>query len=367
MEMDPVRKILIFANTYYQLILAIQMKFTLFKKDYICLALSDHSKNAESIYQKLNQNHFFEECIYIKSKGYIQNRGKKDKFIEFWQIIGEKSNRYIRYLDKLSSMYFDEVLFYNLEIDIYGIYSILSVYNEKVKFSSYEEGVLSYDNISYDSFKYKIIRGMRKLIGRPVITDYYNKFYCVYPELYSGKLDTCRIPPISTKNQELKKLLAYIFDLSKDVDYKKYKYIFFESIYETEGRGIGEMDFFLDFMKKVGKENILVKKHPRSEIQFFEENDIAVDKNSGAPFEAIQLNYDMSGCIFVAATSGSVLSVNSIVDKPSRVYMFYPMTEYRKIESLRIFVNHVGKIISEFKKKGKLEHVQIIHSLDELE
>ena len=55
-------------------------------------------------------------------------------------------------------------------------------------------------------------------------------------------------------------ILADIFRINRDVDYKKYKYIFFESIYETEGRGIGETEILMQLAEKVGKDNILVKK-----------------------------------------------------------------------------------------------------------
>ena len=115
-----------------------------------------------------------------------------------------------------------------------------------------------------------------------------------------------------------------------------------------------------------GKNNVLVKKNPRSTIYIYEENGIAVDVNSSAPFEAIQLNNDMSNCVFVAATSGSVLSVNSIIDKPSQVYMFYPMTEYKSIDSLNGFVKNVEKVVEKFHAEGKLKHVEIIHTLDDI-
>lgn len=359
-------KILVFANTHYQLILAIQMKFTIFSKDYVCLALSDHSNNTEPIYQRLKEYNFFDECIFVKSKGYIHNRTFSDKLFEFFQIVGAKSNRYKCYLDGLSDYYFDEVIFYNLEIDTYGIYSILSEYNKELKYSSYEEGVLSYNNFYYDTMKFKIIRFIRKLLNKPTIFDKYDRFYCVYPELYTGKLKTIVIPKISFENEELKKLLSKIFNLNKTIDYKKYKYIYFESIYDTEGRSIGEHKFFFDFIEKVGKDNVLVKKHPRSTIYIYEENGIAVDANSSAPFEAIQLNNDMSNCVFVAATSGSVLSVNSIIDKPSQVYMFYPMTEYKNIDSLNGFVKNLEKVVEKFHAEGKLKHVEIIQTLDDI-
>lgn len=361
------RRILIFANTHYQLILAIQMKFTIFSSDYVCLALSDHSNNIEPVYKRLKDSDFFEECIFVRSKGYIHNRSFNEKLVEFAQIVGAKENRYKKYLKGLSSFYFDEVLFYNLEIDTYGVYSILSEYNKSLKYSSYEEGVLSYENIFYDSTKFKTIRILRKLIHKPTLMDNYDSFYCVYPELYDGKLKPIAIPPISDSDNNMKMLLSRIYRLDNSIDYTRYKYIYFESIYDTEGRSIGENDFLDRFIEKVGKENVLVKKHPRSTVHVFEENGIAVDCNSSAPFEAIQLNNDMSKCIFVAATSGSVLSVNSIVEKPSTVYMFYPMTNYKKIESLTSFVDHVEEVIYKFQSMGKLKHVKIIHSFEDME
>ena len=161
-------------------------------------------------------------------------------------------------------------------------------------------------------------------------------------------------------------VLADIFQLSSEVDYSKYKYIYFESIYDTEGRGIGEIDILLKFAEKVGRENILVKKHPRSTNFVFEENGIAVDTNSAAPFEAIQLNHDMSHAVFVSAMSGSVLSVNSIVDSPSAVRLIYSLTESEKYEDKKKFVENVKGIVEQFQNAGKLQHIKTVHCFEEL-
>ena len=226
--------------------------------------------------------------------------------------------------------------------------------------------MLSYDDFFYDSAKFKLIRALRKLIGKPAIFDYYEKFYCVYPELYRGTLKAVRIPQISCENIQLKKMLADAFQIKTDVDYNRYKYIYFESIYDTEGRGIGETELLLKLASRVGKENILVKKHPRSTSHIFEESGIAVDTNSSAPFEAIQLNNDLSGCTFVSAMSGSVLSVNSIIDQPSPVLLIYPLTEYKRYEDMMRFAVHVGQIVEQFQKAGKLKHITVVQAFDEL-
>lgn len=360
------RRILIFANTYYQLILAIQMKLTIFHDDYVSLALSDHSGNAENVFERLEKESFFDECVFVRSKGVIQNRGLWQKCKEVVQLSFCRENDYAFYLRELNSLSFDELICYNLEVDTYGVFSILSEHNPQIQYSSYEEGMLSYDNFYYDSIKFELIRKLRKMLGKPTIFDRYEKFYCVYPELYHGSLKAVAIPPISTEDKRLKGLVAEIFQIETSVDYARYKYIYFESVYDTEGRGIGELDFLLNFADRVGKENILVKKHPRSTVHVFEENGIAVDTNSTAPFEALQLNYDMSCCTFVSAMSGSVLSVNSVIENPSPVIMIYPMTEYEKYEDMKKFAMHVQAVIDQFQNKGKLTHISVAHTMDDL-
>ena len=56
------KRILIIANTYYQLVLAIQMSKTVFEQDEIILLLSDHSKNTEEICKRLNEIHVFNKA-----------------------------------------------------------------------------------------------------------------------------------------------------------------------------------------------------------------------------------------------------------------------------------------------------------------
>ena len=74
----------------------------------------------------------------------------------------------------------------------------------------------------------------------------------------------------------------------------------------------------------------------------------------------------MSNFIFVAATSGSVLSINSVVDKPSHVLMFYPLTDYKKDPNLCMFAKHVETVINQFHSMDKMEHIHIIRSLNEM-
>lgn len=359
------RRILITANTYYQLILAMQLKNTLLQQDYVTLLLSDHSNNSESVFSELREIRFFDEVVYVKSKGVIHNRKWYTKFAEVIQISLFRTNQYVYYLEDVKNLYYDEFINYNLEIDTYGLFSVLANYNKKIKYSSYEEGILSYNNIFYDSKKFKFIRKIRKFFHKPTILDDYDTFYCLYPEMYGGALNTVKIPPVSAKDTALRESVAHVFRVKQNVDYSKYKCIYFESVYDMEGRGIGEKEIVLKIAKKIGKDKILIKKHPRSTDLDYAQMGIDIDDNSAVPFEAIQLNNDLSGCVLVSAMTGSVLSINAMLDRPSKSWMIYPLTRYEEIDSLTVFAKNVENIITCMKSKGYFEYVEIIESEDE--
>lgn len=359
------RRVLITVNTYYQLILAMQLKSTLLKEDYVTLLLSNHSANSESVFLRLKEEHFFDEVVYVKSKGVIHDRKWYTKCLEVIQISLSSSNQYAFYLEDVKDLHYDEFINYNLEIDTYGLFSILSNYNKKLKYSSYEEGILSYNNIFYDSKKFKFIRAVRKLFKKPTILDYYDTFYCLYPRMYEGALNTIQIPPISAKDTELKEATANVFQVKQNIDYSKYKCIYFESVYDMEGRGIGEKEIVLKIAETIGKDKVLIKKHPRSNDADYEKMGMDIDDNSAVPFEAIQLNNDLSGCVLVSAMTGSVLSVNAMLEKPSKSWMTYPLTRYKEIDSLVAFGKNVENVVSHMKALGYFEYVEIIESEDE--
>lgn len=138
------RRLLIIANTYYQLILAVQMRLTIFCKYDVILLLSDHSANSETVLNRLNQRKVFSEAYYIKTKGLVANRNGVQKVRDFFDAVLGRENRYSYYIEGIENRRFYEIICFNYNIDIIGIYSLLYRYNNRVKVSLFEEGILSY-------------------------------------------------------------------------------------------------------------------------------------------------------------------------------------------------------------------------------
>ena len=85
------------------------------------------------------------------------------------------------------------------------------------------------------------------------------KVYCLYPDLYFGKLLVEKIPAIKT-DSELINILKKVFNV--DIDKKSYKekYIYFSSICDFEGgKPIGEFELIKNIAHLVGKDNLLIK------------------------------------------------------------------------------------------------------------
>ena len=70
---------LIICDTLFQIIVAIQMKITLFQNDTVDLWISDHSIGVDSVTERLRKQKLFESITYIKTKDliYLKNRFKK--------------------------------------------------------------------------------------------------------------------------------------------------------------------------------------------------------------------------------------------------------------------------------------------------
>ena len=67
---------LIIANTYYQVIFAMQMRNTIFKRDDVDLIITDHSKNADVVCENIKKCKYFNNCYYVKTGGSRDNRTK---------------------------------------------------------------------------------------------------------------------------------------------------------------------------------------------------------------------------------------------------------------------------------------------------
>lgn len=359
------KRFLILVNTYYQLILAIQMKNSILRQNRVVVLLSDHSINSENVYKKLVINHIFDECYYVRSKNFDENISKFQKLKDCLLIGAGKPNRYGQYISQIKNKKFDEFICYNVcLIEIDGIYSMLYSYNKNIVFSLFEEGILSYKIDITKSKKRYLIEKIRKLKG---LGNFYNdifKFYCFFPYIYEG----CGIPievPVIKKDSVTSLELKKVFSV-ENLTYKQ-KYIFFSSVYDFEGgKPVGEYELVCKIAKLVGKENLLIKTHPRDTRTIYLDNGFKVDTNSSVPWEAIQLSSDFSDKVFMTINSCSVLAGSVMSEKPVTTYYMYKLCNISKNESCKKNIRDIEKLLNQSFMKNILKTVKIAEKLEEI-
>ncbi len=359
------KRILIIANTYFQIIISIQMKNTIFKNDHVELLVSDHSIGAKKVCAKISDMGIFNNCVYIESKNYDDGINIKQKIIDCVEIGIGKKNRYSKYLLNVSLDAFDEFIFYNedyLEID--GIYSDLGSRNKKVKFSMYEEGLLTYRIGISASKRRKLIETIKKLNKKPGLLNQQYYFYCYYPEIYNGRGIAKKVPLIC-RDCLTTYQLKQIFKPSMD-EYKQ-KYIFFTSVYDFEGGcPVGEYELVAKTARLVGNDNLLVKTHPRDRRTIYIDNGFNVDKNSVIPWEVIQLSGDFSNKVFLTINSCSVLSGSTMSENPVRTYYLYKLCDISGNPSCIKNAEDIEKLLGQSTLGSSLKMIKIAGKLEDI-
>ena len=205
------------------------------------------------------------------------------------------------------------------------IYAILEKRNKSIKCSRFEEGIVSYNNGFNEKGKKHYTKRIdlairaRKKIGKQCIIDNCHNFYCFFPEYYKGIYKATEIPLIKD-DDVIRNQLAEVFDVT-DEDFIDEKYIFFTSVYDFEGENqIGEFDVVNRVAELVGKENLIIKIHPRDTRDIYERNGIKTAKASSVPWEALQLRFGFYDKVLLTATSGAIISTNMMVSRPIKSY-----------------------------------------------
>lgn len=199
-----------------------------------------------------------------------------------------------------------------------------------IKLFIFDEGYISYlpieDMIPKRGFM-KLIEEKNKLLGMPDVTRENIDGYLFFdPEAISFE-PKAPIYPINRKlkdDPEFVKLVDYLFQASEEV--KKYdkKYIIFEEAMLANQPEVDDEKLFREIAEKVGKENVIIKLHPRTANgDRFKEIGIKTIGTSGVPWEAIVLCGDFSDKILITIGSGSITTYHMLFGDDITAYMLF--------------------------------------------
>lgn len=302
-------RILFLCHTPYQIMVAIQLKKSQFSNYTADIIISDKMVNSDEILKKIKKTKVFEDVYKIN----VKNKLSYKKCNRILNII--KQN--IRIKDMLMEYItlekkYDMFLFANLdEISRYIGLFIEKVNKKHIKFYMFEDGMSTYSN-SYGDYislcksgQYSL-KHLKVLITNPILCKL-EGIYVFRPEILSWKphFNVFKIEPITLK---YKKLLNYIFSYQEIDDLYSEKFIFFEESYHEDGVDINDIEVVNKISSIVGKENIIIKIHPRNSQNRFKTLGYKTNSNISIPWEVIAMNIDIKNKILLTIGSNAVIA-----------------------------------------------------------
>lgn len=348
------KRVLFLCNTHFQCMVAITLKYTRFKDDKVDIIVTDFLMDSYKLYKKLKKSGVFNQVLHVEICNYLPKVKNFKYYIR--TLAGEILPGFLGRKVGITYKY-DCYFTYNNDLLAESICYLLKKSNSNIEICLYDEGYSTYTTIYKkilfrSSTRLNILRKISSFISnRKYIVDYVNDLYLLDPDLL------CWNPPF--KIQKIKKpgqnsneyisMLNYIFGYGDLKDSYNKKVVFFEESYYWDNRPIKDIEMLEYISNRFGKENIIVKLHPRNRVNRFKHLNYQTNLEIGIPWEIIVMNMDNTeGKIFVTYTSGSVISYRILFDKRiTSIMLFKCMKEEN---------SNVNKSTIEFFEKFKTKY-----------
>ena len=310
-------KKLILVRTPYQLIVALYIKEQFCKKgDIVDLIVTETFNNNKIIVDRLTNLRIFNSI------------NKKNKIKKLYYLLTFKPM--IENIFGSMNVY-DEFYFWNYDSMIINLISYLFYKNNNLKVFIFEEGYISYfplNEIFPERGMHKLMNVRNKLLGiKKINFNSIDGYLFFNPKLsiFDTKIKKYEISRKSVNDKKMNENIKYIFDV-KESTIKNYdkKIIIFEETALTENN-FDDINIILKIAEKVGKDNVLIKLHPRTKGDRFSKLGIKTLGSDGIPWEAITLTGDFSNKILIAIGSGSIVNYRLTYGKNMRAILLFKL------------------------------------------
>ena len=315
--------ILFMCYTDMQILAAIQMKLTFFSKDEVDLIIFDHFKNAKMLYRNLSALNLFRKGIYYQTNihDYLQSKRKDVLDIVQFPFMDKKG----KLLSMGLSKKYDEIVFHNFTYFLYVIFFYYFRTYPETKFSCMEEGILSYNQALDVGKRVKILNGLSGR-GHDIFAKI-DKYYCFCPAFKKKwkEREIVKIPAVKTTRETFLNIVNQIYEY-KPLDIQE-SFIFFGNSMCVDGTCKQEPDVIKKIADYVGKENLIVKVHPREDREIYQKIGVKMMENASLPWEVYYLNGHFEAKIFLSTVSNAFLNAFMLKEEDAKGIFLFPLIE----------------------------------------
>lgn len=300
--------ILVICNTPFQIIVACHILQTYYGNADVDLYISSDIRGYAKLVDNACQTGMFRE---VRANPIHKTFRKGNNPVEKCNYICKRSHEIIKTLllaRSVSKRHYDILLFSNISVFTKRLTTLLLRHNPTCKIGLFEEGTISYTQ--------QFVKGdapttpYRRFIDKYGIVDRLSLLYVFNPIFLSWKPkkgSIVTLPKLTNLSKEFLIKLNTIFGYDSCVDQYDKKLIFFEESHAMEGYDVPDIQMLEQIAQKVGRENIMVKIHPRNPENRFAKLGYKTNVNTSIPWELIILNQAMDDKILVTISSGSVI------------------------------------------------------------
>ncbi len=338
------KRILCAVNSLFQLIVIMQLRKTVFLEDEMDLVISDRLPDSLNIADRFLEEHIFNHVFTIKTQEITYPTSMlKKSFIYF---IGNTVPFVFHYLFKNIPQNYDFFLYHNDTLDMQMLWEYVSK-NKHMECIRFEEGYSMYIQLGN---LYTKGNRFRNFIGKKNLQDITAFAFLFDEELLQVKLKyaTKTILPISKGDYKLAEACNKVFAY-QPTDFYSQKYIFFEEAFERDGEFIDDIGLVEKIADIVGKENLIIKKHPRTQKDRFRKKGYIVADNISVPWEVMQLNQSLENRVLLTISSGSVLASQLYFNEKVKTFLLYHCVE----RSTKLTTDYERYLACVQKKHGK--------------
>ena len=316
-ETNIPKRILFHCSTPFQIMMAVHFKRTILADCIVDILVSSHIFEYKDIAERLENVGLFRMVISYDGYNFDQMvLTIKKKMALIRDILN--SRHHFNYLFAGSGKVedagkYDEFWIQEIIMSTNVLYNYLISRNDKMKIVFYEESPLTVVCDGHDTFvdreyAIKSKSNIERIILRFLIKSVYGKIDYGYSSVYDKIKDRFYFPFYAIP--ELDKNKNSVADWNKiwkcQDDYSD-KVVFFEESFHTDSIEFDDMSVVQDIIDVVGKENLMIKLHPRSRKNRFQALGVQTNRSTSVPWELVAINHINNPPVLISVASGSLL------------------------------------------------------------
>lgn len=307
---------LIICRTPFQVITALVLFYSRLKGERNDLLITSNFSQSKDVAQKCQMLSCFENVLYFNSEGFNHVKGVINPNVFLAQLKPT--------LKKYDTIYTNS-LYGDLE-------DALMYFNKDANVVLFDEGYSSYLDLSLKnnlSLRHKICVYISHLLYHRTPSHKAIKQQLLYdPDLIVSDMPypIGKIYEMETEiTDKVMSATSFIFNIKNSIAEYSKKYIYFEESFANDFNNNGDLDIIEMIASIVGKENLLVKLHPRDKTNRFSNKGISTNINLSVPTEALLSEMQKQDKIFISFSSGATVNYKFICNYNVKTILLYKL------------------------------------------